>query len=273
MTPAIDPRAQSGFAEAASYDKHRPSYPPAAVSALLEHLNIAGKQGAHIVELGAGTGKFTELLAAREESYEIAAVEPQENMRAELESKRLPGVKVLQGDAASVEVEEGWADACIAAQAFHWFATHETLASIHKILRPGGTLGLLWNTDYYNSPESWPAFTTAAGEQTLKEINAVLEDGHPRFRHMKWKEVFDQPPSLFSLPLNEDDVKWTRLSTDEALWARFATSSHIVNLPSEKKEEVKTKVLNAIKGDGIDRNEKGEIVLHGLTYFVWTSAI
>ena len=116
MATAIDPRADSGFSNAASYDTYRPSYPAEAISALLTRLNIASKAGARIVEVGAGTGKFTEALAARQESFEIIAVEPQNNMRKELVAKTLKGVKVIEGTAANMNIDEGWADAVVIAQ-------------------------------------------------------------------------------------------------------------------------------------------------------------
>jgi 16S rRNA A1518/A1519 N6-dimethyltransferase RsmA/KsgA/DIM1 with predicted DNA glycosylase/AP lyase activity len=76
-----------------------------------------GVPKARVVEIGAGTGKFTELLMGREEEYEIVAVEPHREMREGLVRKALGGrVKALDGNAAEMAVEEGWGDACVAAQ-------------------------------------------------------------------------------------------------------------------------------------------------------------
>jgi len=108
-------QAQAGFSNASTYDQHRPSYPLEAVSKLLANLNIADIPKAHIIDLACGTGKFTEALSSREERYEILAIEPHAGMREELVKKGL-GVKVLDGNAASMPVEEGWADAAVAAQ-------------------------------------------------------------------------------------------------------------------------------------------------------------
>jgi 16S rRNA A1518/A1519 N6-dimethyltransferase RsmA/KsgA/DIM1 with predicted DNA glycosylase/AP lyase activity len=82
---------------------------------LLEHLSIAHQDNAHIVELGSGTGKFTELLVARPEKFELVAVEPHEGMRGALVKKNL-GIKVLDGNAGNIPVQDGWADTVIAAQ-------------------------------------------------------------------------------------------------------------------------------------------------------------
>ena len=78
---------------------------------------MSGQKNARIVDLGSGTGKFTVLLAARPEQFEVVAVEPHEGMREELVKKNLrSGIKVLEGDAGNILVEEGWGDALIAAQ-------------------------------------------------------------------------------------------------------------------------------------------------------------
>ncbi len=87
-----------------------------------------------------------------------------------------------------------------------------------------------------NAPKAWPS--TTDWEQKLKDIIASLEDGHPRFRHMAWKQVFEKQLEVtpfqtlkdtfsqhlptFSLPLGEEKVKWTVWLTDEAIWSRVS---------------------------------------------------
>jgi predicted methyltransferase len=115
--PAIKQEALAGFAASSAYDTHRPSYPAEAVSQLLSALKVAGEDGAVVADLAAGTGKFTELLAARPEHYSIFAIEPHEGMRAELERKQLNGVKVVKGTAEDMsEIADATFDALIASQ-------------------------------------------------------------------------------------------------------------------------------------------------------------
>ena len=99
------------------------SYPAEAVSALLKNLNISSVPNAKIVELGSGTGLFTELIAAREEKYKILAVEPHEGMRGELIKKfggsESSNVKAVDGSAENIPVDEEWGDGVIASQSFH----------------------------------------------------------------------------------------------------------------------------------------------------------
>lgn len=81
----IKSAARNSFAASSAYECHRPSYPPEAINKLLRGLEVAGVNGARVADLAAGTGKFTELLAARPEQYSIAAIEPHPAMRTELE--------------------------------------------------------------------------------------------------------------------------------------------------------------------------------------------
>ncbi len=141
---ALPAAAAEGFKDAKSYDTYRPSYHEEAVEALLRKLKIADKPALNVIEIGSGTGKFTELLAARHENYNIVAVEPHDGMRDQLIAKGLRDVNALKGQyvileprdrslfprcmltlgiwnsAANIPVEDQWGDACIAAQSFHW---------------------------------------------------------------------------------------------------------------------------------------------------------
>jgi ubiquinone/menaquinone biosynthesis C-methylase UbiE len=108
MAPSftLNSRAASGFQNALNYDAHRPSYPAEAVDKLLIHLGVANQKNARIIDLACGTGKFTELLANREEAFEVVGIEPHAGMRKELVKKELKGVTV----------EDGWGDVLITAQ-------------------------------------------------------------------------------------------------------------------------------------------------------------
>lgn len=113
----INARAQNGFAKSSAYDQHRPSYSPTVVQFLLEKCRVAGKKGATIVDLAAGTGKFTELLASRDEGFNIIAVEPHDGMREVLEAKKLRGVTVVHGMGDSMPtIEDASIDAVTVAQ-------------------------------------------------------------------------------------------------------------------------------------------------------------
>lgn len=120
---SLAPAASAGFQNATAYDAHRPAYPAEAVDRLLDRLGLAGRAGARVVEVGAGTGKFTEALAARPEGFGVLAAEPHPEMRRALERKALGGVVVCEAaaeDLRGAQVQAEWGDGVVAAQAFHW---------------------------------------------------------------------------------------------------------------------------------------------------------
>jgi ubiquinone/menaquinone biosynthesis C-methylase UbiE len=116
MTQAIHHIAQTGFSDASSYDKHRPTYTAHETDLILNRTHLANRQQLKLVDLAAGTGLFTEALAARPEGYEIIAVEPHDEMRKELEGKGLPGVTVMKGFAQELPIESGSVDGVFATQ-------------------------------------------------------------------------------------------------------------------------------------------------------------
>jgi SAM-dependent methyltransferase len=133
--------AARGFeAEAETYDRARPSYPQDAVDWLIGALDIG--PGRRLVDLAAGTGKLTALIAGA--GADLAAVEPVPAMRALLR-QRLPGLPVLAGVAESLPFAARSLDAVTVAQAFHWFDAGRAMAELARVVKPGGHLGLIWN--------------------------------------------------------------------------------------------------------------------------------
>ena len=113
---ALSNKALHGFAKADLYDKHRPTYPSEALAILVATAQVEGVEGASIVDLAAGTGKFTELLAARPERFDVVAVEPHADMREQLARKSLENVTVIDGLSTAIPAESSSVDAVFAAQ-------------------------------------------------------------------------------------------------------------------------------------------------------------
>jgi len=133
--------AVRGFgAGAVAKDQAKPSYPEDAIAWLTLKLGI--KPGRQIVDLAAGTGNLTALLA--DAGADLVAVEPIASMRALLRG-RLPGIPVLGGAAEALPLADKSVDGVVVAQAFQWFDTRRALDEIARVVRPGGCLGLIWN--------------------------------------------------------------------------------------------------------------------------------
>lgn len=139
----MDPRRALSFGAAAdAYAVARPTYPVEAVEFVLP----AGAR--RVLDLGAGTGKLTSVLL--DLGLEVVSVEPDDAMRAHVDPRAL----ALSGTAEDVPVQDGTVDAVVVGQAWHWFDQDAAMASVRRVLRPGGTLGLLWNV--LDDSHGWP---------------------------------------------------------------------------------------------------------------------
>jgi SAM-dependent methyltransferase len=215
----MDPVAADGFGRAVdAYERGRPAYPLEALAWLVAALRIGPKTT--VVDVGAGTGKFTAQLIPT--GATIVAVEPIDAMRATL-TANLPTVVALPGTAEALPLETASADAIVAAQAFHWFNIPAAAAEFHRVLRPGGRLGVIWNER--DTSVDW-----------AKELDAIVEpyrgDG-PHPRSQRDVELGDR----FGPPQHADfsHVQVVDLST---LRDRVASMSFVAVLPADERTRV-----------------------------------
>jgi SAM-dependent methyltransferase len=222
----VHPSAAQGFTNAAlAYVRGRPDYPAELLPWLGRELGL--EAGRTCVDLGAGTGKFTKLLVRT--GAEVIAVEPVAAMREQL-TAGLPGVRALDGAAQAMPLADGSVDAVVCAQAFHWFANEAALAEIHRVLRPGGRFGLVWNVR--DESVDWVAALTG--------ILTPYEGGTPRFHTGQWRLPFDG--RLFT------DLEETRFPHQhvgrprEVIIDRTLSVSFIAKLPPAAKAEVEARL-------------------------------
>jgi len=149
---AMQARGRSFGSVAAGYAAHRPTYPADAVAFLVDR-----QRPLRVLDLGAGTGLLTEVV--RELGHQVLAVDPSAEMLAQL-TARLPDVDAAVGSAESIPADDASVDAVVAGQAAHWFDAEPAAEEIRRVLRPGGVLGLIWNTRDERVP--WVAALGAA---------------------------------------------------------------------------------------------------------------
>ncbi|MET0974035.1 MAG: class I SAM-dependent methyltransferase [Leifsonia sp.] len=159
--PTRDRRHAESFRENADgYDAHRPSYPPDTVTWLLGDAH-------DVADVGAGTGKLTEQLVTLGAS--VTAVDPAADMLRVL-GERMPAVRVLEGSAESLPLPDSSVDLVAVAQAWHWVEPAAATREVLRVLRPGGRLGLIWNTRDESIP--WVDALSAAMHRGLHEATA-----------------------------------------------------------------------------------------------------
>ncbi|KAI0437531.1 S-adenosyl-L-methionine-dependent methyltransferase [Xylaria telfairii] len=259
--------ARSGFTVPALYDKYRPGYPDEVVDYLIHNLKIPSN--ASILEIGAGTGKLTEVLSSRLPASCITAMEPHPTMRAFLEQKRLKNVTVMDGLAQSIPLPDDVVDCILIAQAFHWFANIESLKEMNRVLKSaGGGLGLIWNMEDYNSPRSLPVQTE--WESQLRELIWSLDDYQPRFKSKVWHKPFFDPAAkdLFTLPLNADTWRVERQIPVAELEGRILTYCMLQNADAEDARLHRRRILEILEAGSL---LNGELVMRSSVVAVWTN--
>lgn len=223
---AVHRSAAEGFsAKADSYARGRPDYPDAIVGWLQDRLHL----GAHktVVDLGAGTGKFTAYLVKT--GAQVIAVEPVKEMRAKID-QTLTTVETLDGTATAIPLPDNSVDAVTCAQAFHWFATKEALTEIHRVLKPRGKFGLIWNVR--DESVNWIA--------ELTEIITPYEGDTPRFAKGTWRKVF---PFDGLSALQEDRFPHHHTgSPEDVIIDRIRSTSFIAALPANEETRVVEKL-------------------------------
>jgi SAM-dependent methyltransferase len=153
------PTSFAGVADA--YERGRPTYPQEAVRWLV------GEEARDVVDLGAGTGKLTRVLVSL--GHRVTAIEPLPEM-LELLPATAPGAFAMLGNAEVIPLPDDYADVVTCAQSFHWFDHAVALPEITRVLRPGGRLGLVWNSRDDRDP--WMTKLSAIiGNETVEETD------------------------------------------------------------------------------------------------------
>jgi SAM-dependent methyltransferase len=227
-------RAAAGFAEAERYERARPHYPDEAVDHLCAVLGVG--PGRRVLDLAAGTGKLT--LALVTQGAEVIAVEPVGEMRERL-AGALPGIRVLAGTAEAIPLDPAAVDVVTVAQAFHWFDGPAAIREIHRVLRPGGRLGLLWNVMDQTVP--WV--------ERLQERIHRHRGANPWYTGHGWRRAFDDAPE-FS-PLRHRAFRNVQLVDRAGLLDRIASISFIATLDPPAREAVFADALDILAADGL----------------------
>jgi SAM-dependent methyltransferase len=218
----IDPTAAAGFASAAEvYERARPSYPEEAVAWLVERTALG--PGKTVLDVGAGTGKLTRLLVSS--GARVVAVEPIAEMRA-----LIPDAEVVDGTAEELPFPDATADVITVAQAFHWFDHDRALPELHRVLRPGGALALVWNMRDLEDPV----------QRGVEDLLAPIRGETPLQQLGYWREPLERS-QLFERG-EVSHFRYAQSFTTDDLCDRVASTSFVAAMSAVERDSLLARV-------------------------------
>jgi SAM-dependent methyltransferase len=200
---------------AEDYERGRPGWPDAVAE-------VGGlPPESEVLDLGAGTGKLTRVLARR--FARVSAVEPDASMRAVC--SRFAG-DVREGSAEAIPLTDGSVDGVFCADCFHWFDWPVAIAEIERVLRPGGILVMCFHAGGGDTDPPYPEEAKAA---VRRHLRPDVQPGGVIYDSGVWKEPF--AGSAFG-PLREEVLEHEeRLDRDDLI--SLALSQSIIAVLSE----------------------------------------
>jgi SAM-dependent methyltransferase len=248
-------------ADVAAYERGRPGHPPRVYELLVERCGLA--PGAHVLEVGPGTGQATRRLL--DLGADIVAVEPDDRLAEHIRS--VGPVTVLNEPLEDMELPRDSFDLAVAASSFHWIDEDAGLAKLAAALRPGGWLALWWTHSGAEEPPNpfqqvlRPVIDELLATRgiELEESPAVSAGGGPRFG-------LDVEGRLEALAhagfehMEHELIPWSHTWDAAGISALFASFSPIIRLD----DEARAAVLDAVQAVA-ERDFDGKVELPILT--------
>ena len=233
----VHPTSAAGFGgDVSAYERGRPSYPADSVAWLVDGLGVG--PGRDVVDLAAGTGKFTRLLVPT--GANLIAVEPSAAMRAEF-AAAVPGVAVLDGTAEALPFGDATVDAVTAAQAFHWFDVAAATTELARVIRPGGGFGMIWNER--DVRVGWVVELNAIFGWERRELYGV-----PRNIERDWPAEFAGATHPRFARLERHESTYLQRLDADTLVQRVLSTSYIASAERAEQDRVEAAVRELVAG-------------------------
>ena len=178
-----------------------------------------------VLEIGAGTGILTRLLAERVDH--LTAVEPDDRMRAVLAAAD-PRVELLAGQAEEIPADSSSFDVVIAQSAWHWVDESRAIPEVARVLRPRGRLSLVWTGP--DRTVDWMRSLWAGGIIFSPEEKAD-QDSRRKGRHVVNVDAGGVSPFLEA---ETTLFRWTKPMTKADLVALSATYSAVITMEDRR---------------------------------------
>lgn len=202
---------------AAEYAAGRPGYPAVLFETIAEELGRP-LAGAHVIDLGAGTGIASRQLAER--GARVTAVELSGPMLGQIAAS--PAVRPVQASANALPFRAAVADLVTCAQAWHWMDPDRAVPEMRRVLRAGGLFAAWWN--HIRRDAAWEAGQRAR----IDAVNPAAAAQH--FRGPAARD-FD---TAFGLDVVRHDFAWERVVPVEVHLDNVNSKSFIAELDDPK---------------------------------------
>lgn len=205
--------------QAETYAKGRPEYPAEAVAWMLAPVD---GDVLRVADVGAGTGKLTAAVIAAG-ATEVVAVDPDPAMLTQL--RHGLDVRTFEGTAEDLPLADDSQDAVVLGQAWHWVEPVAGSREIGRVVRPGGVLGLVWNTR--DGSVDWVRRLTeimhhSAAEQMIEAGQVVIEAPFTKAEAREWR--------------------WNRSMDRDELFAMARSRSYLITAPEQERAEIERRM-------------------------------
>ena len=267
------------------YNAARPTYPTAALDKVNHLLKIeasAVNHGGTVIELGAGTGKFTKTFLTYGKTAPVVsqypafqnmkyvATEPSDGFRTILAqelSQDHSDVQTTTATGSAIPFPEHTVSAVIVAQAFHWMATTDTLTEVHRVLAPERPLIMLWNA--YDYSFDW---LRQIDQQILSK--AYLP-GVPHHQNGLWEDCFrtEIGKKLFT-PVQKWHCQYVQHGGEDMVVGRVMSTSVVEAKSVQEKQEIEKIVRHIIAThpELAQARQTGKFEISYVTKLAWVNS-
>jgi SAM-dependent methyltransferase len=149
-----------------------------------------------------------------------------------------PPARAVDGTAEATGLDDASADGVTVAQAFHWFDGPQALAEIHRVLRPGGVLALMWNGRRMEDEI----------HQRIEALLAPYRGTVPAHRAEGWREAFAD--TLLFAPLQDETFANEQVLDAGGLADRVGSISFVAALEDDERARL-LEATRALARDGV----------------------
>lgn len=231
-------RALSFGVMAEAYERFRPGYPAELADLVMAY---AGQPVRTALEIGAGTGKATRLLAQR--VGRVTATEPDGGMLAEL-CKHVPAnVQSVQAAFEDLQLGEKYG-LVYAAASLHWTNPEGRWSRMADLLEPGGVFASFGGPFHLADPAVEEA-VRAARAPFLDSDDVPSPDGTPPDHAMQWPGTELQRSEWFTDVRQSEIERRLTMSADDYVGHLSTISAYLV-LPASEQEQVFRQIRRAL---------------------------